>query len=86
MRWRSPCLTRGLAGLTRVAVLAGGTVWASAADVNNGQDPTKPTTAPESNWIQTVSGRNFLVALRLYGTGVEFFDQTWKPDDVVKVD
>lgn len=29
--------------------------------------------------------RNLLVALRLYGTGVEFFDQTWKPDDVVKV-
>jgi hypothetical protein len=47
--------------------------------------PAKPASAPESNWIQTVSGRNFLVALRLYGTGVEFFDQTWKPDDVVKV-
>ncbi len=47
--------------------------------------PQKPADAPESNWIQTVDGRNFLVALRLYGTGVEFFDQTWKPDDVVKV-
>jgi hypothetical protein len=32
-----------------------------------------------------VSDRNFLGALRLYGTGVEFLDQTWKPDDVVKV-
>ena len=47
--------------------------------------PEKPTNAPESNWIGTVAGRNFLVALRLYGTGVEFFDQSWKPDDVVKV-
>jgi len=47
--------------------------------------PEKPADVPASNWIQTVSGRNFLVALRLYGTGVEFFDQTWKPDDVVKV-
>jgi hypothetical protein len=47
--------------------------------------PAKPADVPQSNWIQTVSGRNFLVALRLYGTGVEFFDQTWKPDDVVKV-
>jgi hypothetical protein len=47
--------------------------------------PTRPANAPESNWIQTVGGRNFLVALRLYGTGVEFFDQTWKPDDVVLV-
>ncbi|BCH30391.1 hypothetical protein MesoLjLc_23210 [Mesorhizobium sp. L-8-10] len=48
--------------------------------------PEKPVDAQDSNWIQTVSDRNFLVALRLYGTGVEFFDQTWKPDDVVKAD
>lgn len=47
--------------------------------------PTKPANAPESNWIQTVPDRAFLVALRLYGTGTEFYDQTWKPDDVVKV-
>jgi len=47
--------------------------------------PEKPADVPASNWIQTVGGRNFLVALRLYGTGVEFYDQTWKPDDVVKV-
>jgi hypothetical protein len=47
--------------------------------------PEKPAGAPDSNWIQTVKGRNFLVALRLYGTGVEFYDQTWKPDDVVKL-
>jgi hypothetical protein len=47
--------------------------------------PTKPAAAPETNWIQTHEGRDFLAAVRLYGTGVEFFDQTWKPDDVVKV-
>jgi hypothetical protein len=47
--------------------------------------PEKPAEAAETNWIQTIESRNFLVALRLYGTGVEFFDQTWKPDDVVKV-
>ena len=47
--------------------------------------PAKPTGAPDSNFIQTVNRRNFLVASRLYGTGVEFFDQTWKPDHVVKV-
>jgi len=29
--------------------------------------------------------RHVLVALRLYGTGVEFYDQTWMPDDVVSV-
>ena len=43
------------------------------------------STVGKGNFIQTVKGRNFIVALRLYGTGVEFFDQTWKPDDVVKV-
>jgi len=47
--------------------------------------PTKPASVPDSNYLQTVNGRNFLAAVRLYGTGVEFFDQTWKPDDVVKV-
>lgn len=47
--------------------------------------PQKPADAEESNWIQTVEGRDFLVAFRLYGTGVEFYDQSWKPDDVVKV-
>jgi hypothetical protein len=48
--------------------------------------PSKPADVPDTNFIQTVNGRNFLAAVRLYGTGVEFFDQTWKPDDVVKVD
>jgi hypothetical protein len=47
--------------------------------------PSKPTVAPESNWIQTVEARDFLAAIRLYGTDIEFFDQTWKPDDVVKL-
>ena len=47
--------------------------------------PEKPADVAESNWIQTVKGRAVLIALRLYGSGVEFYDQTWKPDDVVKV-
>ncbi|WP_245505941.1 DUF1254 domain-containing protein [Rhizobium sullae] len=47
--------------------------------------PRKPEASPDSNFIQTVDGRAFLVTVRLYGTGVEFYDQTWKPDDVVKL-
>ena len=47
--------------------------------------PEKPGEVPESNWIQTVDGRDFLVALRLYGAEVDFYDQSWKPDDIVKV-
>lgn len=46
---------------------------------------TKPAGAPAENWIQTVDGRDFLVAIRLYGADIEFFDQTWKPDDLVKI-
>lgn len=47
--------------------------------------PSKPAKAPDTNWIQTVPKRHFLAAVRLYGTGVDFFDQSWKPDDLVKV-
>ncbi|QRM55272.1 DUF1254 domain-containing protein [Sinorhizobium sp. BG8] len=47
--------------------------------------PSKPADAPDTNFIQTVEGRNFLATVRLYGTGTEFYDQTWKPDDLVKV-
>ena len=47
--------------------------------------PSKPADAADTNFIETAKDRNFIAAVRLYGTGVEFFDQTWKPDDVVKV-
>ena len=47
--------------------------------------PKQPEGIADSAFIQTVPNRHFLVALRLYGSGVEFYDQTWKPDDVVKV-
>lgn len=74
----TPQLMPSINGLNKVATNSDGSVdlWFS---------PEKPADVSQSNWIQTVDGRNFLVALRLYGTGVEFFDQTWKPDDVVKV-
>ena len=47
--------------------------------------PKQPDGIADSAFIQTVPNRHFLVALRLYGSGVEFYDQSWKPDDVVKV-
>lgn len=47
--------------------------------------PSKPQDVSEKSWIQTLPGRAFLVALRLYGSSTAFFDQTWKPDDIVKV-
>jgi hypothetical protein len=74
----APQLMPSINGFNKVATNSDGSVdlWFA---------PDKPADAPSSNFVQTVNGRNFLVALRLYGTGVEFFDQTWKPDDVVKV-
>lgn len=75
----APQLMPSINGMNDVAVNADGSV-----DLYFG--PTKPADAPKSNWIQTVDGRAFLVALRLYGTGTEFYDQTWKPDDVVKLE
>jgi hypothetical protein len=74
----APQLLPSINGYNKVATNSDGSV-----DLWFG--PSKPAAGPDSNFIQTVNGRNFLVALRLYGTGVEFFDQTWKPDDVVKV-
>jgi hypothetical protein len=65
-------------GMNKVAANADGSV-----DLYFG--PKKPANVAESNWIQTVDRRDFLIAFRLYGAGVEFYDQSWKPDDVVKV-
>jgi hypothetical protein len=74
----TPQLLPSINGFNKIATNNDGSVdlWFALKKLAN---------VPETNWIQTVDGRNFLVALRLYGTGVEFFDQTWKPDDVVKV-
>jgi hypothetical protein len=47
--------------------------------------PTKAQGVNEANWMQTLQGRAYMVTIRLYGTGTEFYDQTWRPDDVVKV-
>ncbi len=45
--------------------------------------PTSPGAG--KNWIATVPDKGFFALLRLYGPSQPFFDQTWKPDDVVKV-
>jgi len=47
--------------------------------------PTKPKGVAKTNYIKTIEGRAFITVIRLYGAGIEFFDQTWKPDDVVKL-
>jgi hypothetical protein len=48
--------------------------------------PDHPDGVAESNWIQTVPRRAFICCIRFYGTAIDFYDQTWKPDDVVRLD
>jgi hypothetical protein len=47
--------------------------------------PSKPEGVPETNWIETIEGRDFMAVVRLYGTKLEFFDQTWQADELVKI-
>lgn len=47
--------------------------------------PSRPAAAPETNWIQTVPARDFTVGLHLYGPEPALYDQTWRPDDLVKL-
>jgi hypothetical protein len=46
--------------------------------------PSKPTGVADAAFIKTVPDRNFIAAVRLYGAESPFYDQTWKPDDLVK--
>ena len=39
----------------------------------------------ENNWIKTIPGEGWEILMRLYGPLEPYFDQTWKPNDIVKV-
>ena len=39
----------------------------------------------EKNWVRTIPGEGWEILLRLYGPLEPYFDQTWKPDDFVKI-
>jgi hypothetical protein len=39
----------------------------------------------EANWVQTISGKGWFVALRLYGPLEPWFDQTWRPGEIEPV-
>lgn len=39
----------------------------------------------EHNWVQTLPGKGFAVALRLYGPLEAWFDKTWRPSEVEKI-
>jgi hypothetical protein len=46
--------------------------------------PQAPT-RKEKNWIKTVPGKGWFTYLRFYSPTEAFFNQTWKPDDIVEM-
>jgi len=54
-----------------------------SADVYFGPEPPA---GKENNWIQTVPGKGWMVALRLYGPLEPWFDQSWRPGKIERVD
>jgi hypothetical protein len=47
--------------------------------------PQLPVDKPNSNWIKTNPDEGYMLALRLYGATMPFYDQSWIPDDLVKL-
>jgi hypothetical protein len=46
--------------------------------------PTPPLQG-ESSWIKTKKGEGFFMYLRFYGPLESFYDKSWRPNDVVKL-
>jgi hypothetical protein len=46
----------------------------------------KASPGEENNWIQTMPGKGWNVALRLYGPLEPWFNKSWKPGDIVAVE
>jgi len=45
-----------------------------------------PTTPGDGkNWLRTLPNNGFFVILRIYGPAQAFFDQTWKPGDIERI-
>lgn len=51
----------------------------TSVDVTFGPEPPD---GKEANWVQTIPGKGWWVALRLYGPLEPWFDQTWRPGEI----
>ena len=47
--------------------------------------PERPKVAAPSNYIGTNAGKGFFMVLRLYSPTKPYFDKSWKPDDIVRL-
>jgi len=67
-----------------------GSVHGAAANRDGSFDlyfgPKLPAEVPEENWVQTTPGDGWFVYLRLYGPEQAYFDKTWIPGDLERVD
>ncbi|WP_321869976.1 DUF1254 domain-containing protein [Paraburkholderia tropica] len=48
--------------------------------------PKQPADVNVKNYIRTLPDKGFFVILRLYGPTQPFFDKTWKPGDIERID
>jgi hypothetical protein len=39
----------------------------------------------EKNWIKTIPGKGWFTYLRFYSPTEAFFNQTWRPDDIIEI-
>ena len=46
----------------------------------------KPLTGYENNWLQTIPGKSWFVALRLYGPSEPWINKTWRPSEIMLID
>jgi hypothetical protein len=46
----------------------------------------KPPAGKEAHWLQTLPGKGWFVLLRLYGPLEPWFDQSWRPGEIERVD
>ncbi len=42
----------------------------------------KPPVGEESNWLETIPGKSWFVALRMYGPLEPWLDKTWRPSEI----
>jgi hypothetical protein len=40
----------------------------------------------EKNWLETIPGKSFFVALRLYGPLEPWIEKTWRPSEIERTD
>lgn len=45
-----------------------------------------PPAGREANWVQTLPGKGWFAALRLYGPLDPWFDKTWRPGEIERLD